>query len=329
MAEPTINVIRPQGGMNFRFPKVSPLLIILATILLAVVSVVTALLLYQHRNQAVAPTAPSRSQAATDALCQNGSFTTSGGHRYCFVASNSITTISQAQSACVPYGTLASFLNGETKQDVLDVITRFGQDKADIYNGVSGGDPDDGAYFADSCSQFTTHFTMPDTTLYWGNTEGSGSLNCSAPLLSFGRSHNGLINDTADGNGRGAVCELVALTSPSPSPATNQCTVSFTISASPTPTPTAGPTPTPTSNPAPTPTPTPTPSSTPGATPSPTPTPTRVTLASPTPTPLAQVPVPTPTPVPLQQAGATTGTWIISLVGGALVVIGSALVFAL
>ncbi len=190
----------------------------IAAIFLIVASVVTGLTLYNRRSQPVAPTAPQKSQAATDSLCQNGSFTTSGGFRFCFITDSSITTRSAADTACQQYGTLASFLDGETKQDVLDVISRFGQDKVDIYQGRTGADPDDGAYFADFCNAFTAHFGNGDLSLYWGNTEPAGTLNCSASRLSFGLSHNGLINDTAEGNGLGAVCELAPLASPSPSP---------------------------------------------------------------------------------------------------------------
>ena len=110
---------------------------------------------------------------------------------------------------------------------------------------------------------------------------------------------------------------------PSPKPV-DLCTVSFTLlatpSPTPTPTPTPSPTPTPTTNPTPTPTPTPTPSPPPTGTPGPTPTP--------TPTPRI-VTGPTPTPVTLTEAGSVTGTWTISIIGAALLLLGTVAVFAL
>lgn len=178
-------------------------------VFLMIVSVVTGWTLYQRRGEPIAPTAPKLGQAALDSLCANGSFTTSGGHRYCFIGGESITTRSQAQSACQPYGSLASFLDGEIRQNVLDVISRFNLDKSQLNLGT-GGNMNDGAYFADFCSQFIGQYGNSDISLYWGDPEGSGHLDCSQQPLSFGRSNEnqGRVNDTRDGNGRGAVCEL-------------------------------------------------------------------------------------------------------------------------
>lgn len=106
------------------------------------------------------------------------------------------------------------------------------------------------------------------------------------------------------------IYQLVAGASPSPSPSP---------ASSPTPTPTASaatPTPTPASSPTPTAGTTPTPTPTPTIRPSPTPTP--AVKASPTPTPLSSLP----------QTGGV-GTWTIAGAGAVLLLIGSALVFAL
>ncbi len=229
----------------------------LAFAILLATSLAISFFLYQHRFHPIAPTAPaSRPQAATaSSSCGTGSFTTSGGHRYCFIVNNSITTISQAATACQPYGSLASLINGETRQDVLDIISRFNQDKGTLYSGVSGGDPDDGAYLADSCNQITSHFPRPDTALYAEN----GNINCSVSALSMSRS-SGKINDTREPNGRGAVCELAALPTPTPTPTARPTPTpppSQQAAATPTPggllalAPTATPTPSPTAAPTP------------------------------------------------------------------------------
>ena len=144
-------------------------------------------------------------EVSVASACANGGFTTASGKRYCFVVNSDIKTKPQAQLACQQYGTFASFLNGDTRQDVLDVISRFNQDKSALYQNTSGGDQDDGAYFADTCDDFTDHFEDDDDSLY----EEGGSLNCSQPRLSFSR-RTGKINDTGEDEGRGGVCELAA-----------------------------------------------------------------------------------------------------------------------
>lgn len=160
--------------------------------------------------------------------------------------------------------------------------------------------------------------------------------------------------------------QINILGAPSPTPGTPAaCTVSFTVLALgvPAATPTPTPTPTPTTTPIATPTPTPTPTSVPSATPTPTPTPT----STPTPRPgcgfacgnsnancpsdhicyngycrmpacpnstncVCSQPAATPTPTPLAaltQAGSVMGTWTISLIGVALLILGSVAMFAL
>lgn len=106
------------------------------------------------------------------------------------------------------------------------------------------------------------------------------------------------------------IYQLMVSASPSPLPSP---------SPTPTPTPTLHPTPTPTPTPQPTPSPTPTPTPTPTPRATPIPTPTSVVTASPTPTPLSQLP----------QTGSATGTWIITGVGGMLLLLGTLAIFAL
>ncbi|MDO8487729.1 MAG: LPXTG cell wall anchor domain-containing protein [bacterium] len=101
------------------------------------------------------------------------------------------------------------------------------------------------------------------------------------------------------------IYQLAAVTA-SPTPTRLLPSPTPTAAALPTPTPTLGPTPTPTRSPTPTPTSTPTP------------TPTSIVRTSPTPTPLTQLP--------------TTGsnaTWIVSIAGAALMILGGVLVLAL
>lgn len=82
--------------------------------------------------------------------------------------------------------------------------------------------------------------------------------------------------------------------------------------------------------PAPTPTPTPTTRPTPTPTPRTTPTPTPVVFGpTPTPAPVVVVSRPTPTPVTLIEAGSVTGTWMITLAGAILLILGSVAMFAL
>lgn len=229
MNEPQITIIRPTGGIklpqfNFKLPKVKPVVIIVATVILAVISVITALFLYQNRDKPVAPTAPASRPKADEPV-------------------------------------------------------------------------------------------------------------------------------------------------PTPTPVGSLCTVGFTVLTSPSPTPTTSPepTPTPTAEPTPTPTPTPTPgapnncngtcgsnancqsdlfcfdtgvqkycrnplnptSTTCASLPGPTPTPTPTGIPGPTPTPKTITSGPTSTPVTLEEAGSVSGTWVVSLAGGALLLLGSILMFAL
>ncbi len=65
MNEPEIKVIKPEGGLRLpqinwpKWPHIKPAILIGVTLFLAVVSVVTALLLYQRRAEPIAPTAPA------------------------------------------------------------------------------------------------------------------------------------------------------------------------------------------------------------------------------------------------------------------------------
>ncbi len=381
MAEPTINVIRPQGGMHFRFPKLSPWVIILTTVILAVISVVTALYLYQHRNQAVAPTAPvSKPKAATTTTISDNFDAGSLDSATWQIYTNDPTSSVTQSGGKINVNTVNNGSQGGSGISTKQLLAGDFQAEVNIssLNSPSG---------SNGSAELTINNQGLGVWLAWRkNSSGSivdvGQVLTTGTFTNFGSPINAgsttslklklvrlgssiqafvdlgsgyeLVGSTASGyTGDGALGMNVATfsnsTSPTnasfdnftatvnlsgavaPTPGTAAaCTVSFNVlalSATPTPGASPTPTPTPTTVPTPTPTPTPTPSSTPGATPTPTPTP--VTLASPTPTPLAQAPAPTPTPVTLQKAGSATGTWVISLVGGALVVIGSVLVLAL
>ncbi|MDO8487728.1 MAG: hypothetical protein Q7S31_00240 [bacterium] len=56
MAEPSINVIKPKGGFSLKFPKLSPWVVIVTTVVLAIISVVTAYFLYTSRQEQFVPT---------------------------------------------------------------------------------------------------------------------------------------------------------------------------------------------------------------------------------------------------------------------------------
>jgi hypothetical protein len=234
------------------------------------------------------------------------------------VVNGDIKKVDQARLACRQYGTFASFLDGDTKQDVIDVISRFNEDKSALYQHTSGGDPDDGAYFSDSCTPFREHFGNNDESLYYDQGRPAGKIDCSQQPLSLGRSGNarGRVNDTKDGNGRGAVCELAMLTPTltSTPTATPSASPTATLTATPTSTPTNTPTNSPTNSPTSTPTPT---SGIGGPIETPTPTETPLVVASPTPPPTPQVPV----------AGIGPGVLGISIItiGSLLVLLGLAL----
>lgn len=189
----------------------------------------------------------NRADVSPTSLCANGGFTTSGGERYCFIINNDIKHKEQAELACQQYGSGASFLDGDTRQDVLDVIARFNQDKSALYQNTSGGDAEDGAYITDTCSALKEHYGDNQSDLYYDEGK-SGKLDCSEKKLSLSRNGHGKINDTEDGKGRGGVCELAA--------ATPTSTPTNTPTSIPTNTPTQTPTNTPTNTPTHTPTPT-------------------------------------------------------------------------
>src|SRR3989339_1364839 len=68
--QPKINVIGPKKGLDWpRFPKISPTWVVAATVVLAIISVISAVLLYQRRQESVAPTAGIPSQAAVGTSC--------------------------------------------------------------------------------------------------------------------------------------------------------------------------------------------------------------------------------------------------------------------
>jgi hypothetical protein len=64
--QPSINVIKPSSGkLNMpRFPQLNPKVIGILTVLLAIVSVITAILIYKNRNQPQVPT-PANASAST------------------------------------------------------------------------------------------------------------------------------------------------------------------------------------------------------------------------------------------------------------------------
>ncbi len=409
MAEPTINVIRPQGGTNFRFPKVSPLLIILATVLLAVISVVTAVFLYQRRNQAVAPTAPvSRPRAATTttisdnfdgASLDTSKWTTSGDAVGATANQTSgklqINIPVQTAQRFYSVHTLQAFTGDLSAEVNLDSVTTGDSGSVEFFFSQAGVGPKArvSRYKSPTGERLETEFdTVGKTSIDLPANTGSIKakiVRVGSSLQTFYDSGSGFVllgsvptgfagdgifeldsvvfapqypvtaatfdNFTAQGN-------LVGAAAPTPGTAA-ACTVSFnvlTLASTPTPGATPSPSPSPSVSPSPSPT------STPTTVPTPTPTPTPTPLAScnnsctansdcsgsmicnsgmcrnpsctatancvcalPTPTPLAQAPAPTPTPVTLQQAGSTTGTWIISITGAALLILGSSLLFVL
>ncbi len=229
----------------------------------------------------------NRADETPSSLCVNqNSFMTSSGKRYCFIFNKQISTLNLAASSCVPYGTHARLLDGETRQDVLDLIARFNQDRNELIKSVGKGSG--GPYIADNCKAFLEHFGKNQKDLSYDNKK-DGGLNCSENLLILSGSEDakGKIDDTADNNGRGTVCELAA-----PTP-TNTPTI--TPTNTPTTTPTNTPTMTPTNTPTLTPTRTPTPTSGVGGF-RPTPTPTRKISPTLSPTPLIATPSSTLTP---------------------------------
>ncbi len=63
---PQINIIKPDSGPKFslpKMPKVSPIMVVIATILLAVVTVVSVAMLYQRRSTPVAAPLPAQASA--------------------------------------------------------------------------------------------------------------------------------------------------------------------------------------------------------------------------------------------------------------------------
>ncbi|MEK7091189.1 MAG: hypothetical protein AAB887_01620, partial [Patescibacteria group bacterium] len=68
--KPQINVIRPKAGFSLpKMPKLNPVMIVVATVILALVSVISAILLYQKKQEPVAPNVGVPSRAAEGTAC--------------------------------------------------------------------------------------------------------------------------------------------------------------------------------------------------------------------------------------------------------------------
>jgi len=181
--------------------------------------------------------------------CQSGgSFTTPNGHTYCFLIDTAITSYDKAATACGEYGGLASLLDGETEQDVLQLITQFSTERTQILTSMESvscplGHDRCGPYLADSCTALLERYPNNNATLYYGTEEHPGYINCSSPRMALNllqEAGAGKINDTADPGGLGAVCELAGVPSPSPSPSVSP---SPSLSISPSPSPSVSPSP--------------------------------------------------------------------------------------
>ncbi len=363
MADPQINVIGSPGGGGLKLPRVSPIVIILSTVILAVIAVATAFWLYQKQQQPIAPTAPvSKPEAATtitisdnfDGASLDASLWTAVGDATGSTASlvsGQLQISIPQQSAQRFYSIRTQLITGDFSAEVeLTSLTTGDSGSAEFALLGSDLQARVSRYKSPSSDRLETAFgTLGLTSINLPN--GTTSVKAKivrvgSTIQTFYDSGSGyqLLGSTSTGFTGDGSLELVSVVfapeyptttssfdnftatvnlsgAVAPTPGTPAaCTISFNVlglSATPTPTPTTVPTPTPTS--------TPTPPSSPG--PTPTPTPVSNPTPTPTPTPLAQAP--TPTPVTLEQAGSTTGTWIVSIAGAALLILGSSLLFVL
>lgn len=399
MSEPLITIIKPAEG--FKLPKIKPVMVIVATIVLAVVSVVTALYLYQRRAEPVTPTAPASKPKAASTTTISDNFdgasldatkwVTAGdatGATASLAAGKLTINILQQISQTFYAVHTAQVFSGDFQVEVdLESITTGDSGSAELFF----TDPGVGAkarisrYKSPSGERIETEFgsvgktsiNLPADTasvkvriVRIGSTIQTFFYDVSGGLVLLGSNDgsfagNGIFElmsvvfapqfppTTATFDNFTAKVNLAGATAPTPGTPL-ACTTSFTVLAlSPTPTP-GGPTPTPT----PTPTSTPTPpagepnscNGTCGSNANCTGglfcydtgvqkycrnplNPTSATCANlPGPTPTPKLPPaggPTPTPVTLQKAGSVAGTWTVSLVGGALLLLGTILMFAL
>jgi hypothetical protein len=347
-----IKVIKPGGGSRFELPKfkMKPLWIGIATVLLAIVTVASALLLYQNREESVIPTPTSASTTTTlnsDFSSANWVLTQPASGQI----SKSTTSITITDASTSAYAEYSEVNTGDFQIDVRVAIGPSGTNTGSIRYGTTSAVTNQSANLrltriGDLVQSFVdtgSGYQLVNTVSYASDDqiqlEGSGNVvfdNFSAKVNLVG--------------------------SPTPIPGTAAaCTTTFTVLDI-VPTSTPGPSLTPTMTPTGTIAPSATPTQTPTVTPTNPPGPTSTPIPLPTPAScnnscstnadctsgltcsggLCRNPqctgqtncncvtsTPVPTPVTLEKAGSVNATWIVGIGGIILLGLGSLLLFSL
>jgi hypothetical protein len=147
--------------------------------------------------------------AGQNIICTTGgSITTQSGKKYCLI--NSSTSYSLATSSCNKYGSFASLLDGETKQDILDLEVRIKTEGARLSakNPGCAGYINCQMYIKDSCTEIKAVYGE-ETSLYSGGISKDG-LKCPLPQMGFNITppeSSGYLGSAGTSAG-GVVCEM-------------------------------------------------------------------------------------------------------------------------
>lgn len=351
---PQINIIKPEGGSKFQLPRVSPLIIILMTIVLAVVTVVSVALLYQKRNQPVAPTAAPKANASTTqnvsdnfdgaildtskwavTLFAPGATVGTAGQltfnvpnqtnpNDTIVSSHTVTGDFDVSVDILPASGTATLSFAQSTLISQANITRSKNSGADVLSSSFNNNSSQSKDLGTNVDVVTVRITRVGNVVQtFYKTTGDYVLLNSDLNGYIGDGYFNFVATPLAPSNLGVIVKFdnfsglynLAAVQPTPIPGSAAaCALTFTVLDT-VATGTPGPSATPSS------TPTPTPTNTPGPTPTvtSTPPPGATTTPMPTPTPTSIVAIgSTPTPVTLQTAGSMTGTLALGL-GGALI----------